>query len=175
MHVLIYRVIAFAVIATCVVTTESVTAQSILKCVDRDGHIAFQDRPCATGQREQQVVIAPAPPSVESLENSKPVRGENSPRQSAKAPARQAVIYSYECRTDSGALFFRHDHCPGSIDRSGLIGGRRSAAREKVRGTRIPRLDACRGMRSVGRDGREFDDAPSTYDRNLGRDPCRRY
>ncbi len=175
MHVYIHRAIAIMMIATSMFTTESIAAQSILKCIDREGRVAFQDEPCATGQREQPVAIVPAPPSAPSLEYSKPDRGENSRPPRAKAAVRQAIVYSFECRTESGALFYRHDHCPGSIDRSGLIGGRHSAAREKVRGTRIPRLDACRGMRSVGRDGREFDDAPSTYDRNLGRDPCRRY
>ena len=175
MHVYIYRAIAIMTIATSMFTTESVAAQSILKCIDRDGKVAFQDEPCAIGQRAQPVAIAPAPPSAPSPNYSKPDRDERAPQPRSKAAARQPIVYSFECRTGSGALFYRHDHCPASIDRSGLIGGRRSAAREKVRGTRIPRLDACRGMRSVGRDGREFDDAPSTYDRNLGRDPCRRY
>ncbi len=177
MQALIYRAIVIASIATSLISVGSAVAQSVFKCVDHDGHIAFQDYPCATGQREQHVAIAPAPPSAPSPtpEHSKPDRGENLHQQHEKASARQAIVYSYECRTGSGALFYRHEHCPGSIDRSGLIGGRRSAAREKVHGTRIPRLDACRGMRSVARDGREFDDAPSTYDRNLGRDPCRRY
>ena len=175
MQVLIYRAIAIVTIATSVFTAESVAAQSILKCIDRDGQIAFQDKPCATGQREQPVAIASAPPSAPPPEYSKPDRGENSRQPRAKAAARQAIVYSFECRTENGVLFYRHEHCPGSIDRSGLIGGRRSASREKVRGRRISRLEACRGMRSVARDGHEFDDTPSTYDRNLGRDPCRRY
>lgn len=149
--------------------------QSVFKCIDSQGRIAFQDVPCKSGLRELRIAIIASPASVPSPEYSTPDR-RGPPRQpKPRASARQAIVYSFECRTESGALFFRHDHCPGSIDRSGLIGGRRSAAREKVSGTRIPRLDACRGMRSVGRDGREFDDAPSTYDRNLGRDPCRRY
>ena len=175
MKALIYRAIVIASIAASLLAVESAVAQSVFKCVDRDGKVAFQDEPCATGQREQPVAIAPAPPSAPSPNYSKPDRDESSPQPRSKAGARQAIVYSFECRTGSGALFYRHDHCPASIDRSGLIGGRRSATREKVRATRIPRLDACRGMRTVGRDGREFDDAPSTYDRNLGRDPCRRY
>jgi hypothetical protein len=55
-----------------------------------------------------------------------------------------------------------------------LIGGGRSAMRETVQTRRIARVDACRGMRSVGRSGREFDDVTPTYDKNLGRDPCRK-
>jgi hypothetical protein len=92
----------------------------------------------------------------------------------ARRQAREPAVYSYECRTQSGALFYRHERCPASIDRSGLIGGGRSAANEKVRTRRIPRLEACRGLRSVGRTGREFDEETSTYDKNLGRDPCRK-
>lgn len=171
----ITRAITIASMAICLITAESVAAQSIFKCVDRDGRIAFQDKPCASDDREQQVVIAPPPPSAPIPDYSKPDRREDSRQQRGKPGARHPIVYSYECRTERGALFFRHEHCPGSIDRSGLIGGRRSASGEKVRGKRIPRIEACRGMRSVGRDGREFDDLPSTYDRNLGRDPCRRY
>lgn len=153
----------------------AVQAQSIYKCVDNEGHIAFQDVACKSGVSEQQVTIASAPTPAPSPEYTPPDRRDPPSQRRTKGPAREAVVYSYECATQSGSLFYRHSRCPASIDRSGLIGGRRNAARENVRARRIPRLDACRGMRSVGRDGREFDDVPSTYDRNLGRDPCRRY
>ena len=175
MHAFTNQAIAIASMAAWLIVAEPVAAQSILKCVDRDGHVAFQDKPCAAGQREQQVVIDPAPPTLPSPDYSAADRADSSRPQRSKRQVRQPIIYSFECRTQTGALFFRHDHCPASIDRSGLIGGSRSAGREKVRGSRIPRIDACRGMRSVGRDGREFDDEPTTYERNLGRDPCRRY
>lgn len=128
---------------------------------------------CASGSREQPVAIEPAPAPKSSPDYSRSQLPRYS-RQSRRAP-RKTIIYSYECRTKSGALFYRHKPCPASIDRSGLVGGGRLAPRERVSGRRIPRLDACRGMRSAGREGREFDEATSTYDRNLGRDPCRRY
>ena len=152
-----------------------VHAQSVFKCVDPEGGIAYQAVPCKSGMREKQIEIEPAP--ARSAPSAHP--GPSRPRQTnslASRPARRnAVVYSFECRTQSGALFYRHTRCPASIDRSTLMGGRHGAARETVSGQRIPRLDACRGMRSVGRDGREFDEVPSTYDRNLGRDPCRKY
>lgn len=150
-------------------------AQDVFKCINRDGEIAFQAVPCKPGMREQQIMIEPAPPVSRSPDyGSSHPHGRSKTRTPQQKP-RAEVEYSYECRTQSGALFYRHSRCPASIDRSGLIGGRRGAPREAVSGRRIPRLEACRGMRSVGRDGREFDDVPSTYDRNLGRDPCRRY
>ncbi len=150
-------------------------SQSVFKCVDRGGQTAFQDTPCAAGFREQQVAIAPAPPSVSSPDYSRPSTHDAFRKSSSKGLSRLQTIYSFECHSKSGALFYRHSRCPASIDRSGLIGGGHHAPREPVSGRKIPRLEACRGMRSAGRDGREFDDVPSTYERNLGRDPCRRY
>lgn len=149
--------------------------QSFYKCIDSQSQVSFQDVPCDPALREQKVTIASAPPADSSPEYATPDRRENSRQRRAKRSAPQAIDYSFECRTESGAVFYRHARCPGSIDRSGSIGGRRGVSHEKVQARRIPRHDACHDMRSVGRDGREFDDVPSTYDRNLGRDPCRRY
>jgi hypothetical protein len=148
---------------------------SVFKCIDSEGRVAFQDVPCKPTQHETQVAIDPAPPVSASPDYARPRQHQPEDPQSSRSRHREAVVYSFECRTRSGALFYRHDRCPASIDRSGRIGGRRSASREAVSARRMPREQACRGMRSVGRDGREFDDEPSTYERNLGRDPCRRY
>ena len=153
----------------------SAQTQSVFKCIDRDGRVAFQDKPCASGLREQQVVLAPIPPPMPSPDYSRASAQELSRERRNKAAAREKIVYSYECRTQSGSLFYRHNRCPASIDRGGAMGAHRSTTREGVSASRIPRLDACRGMRSVGRDGRDFDEVPSTYDRNLGRDPCRKY
>ena len=149
--------------------------QSIFKCVGRDNHVAFQDKPCASGLGEQHVTIAPAPPPASSPDYSRSSPHDAFHKQRSMGSPRQKIVYSFECRTKSGALFYRHSGCPGSIDLSGLIGGGRHAQPERVSRRRITRLDACRGMRSAGRDGREFDEVPSTYERNLGRDPCRFY
>jgi hypothetical protein len=147
----------------------------VFKCTDREGRIAFQASPCKPGLRETQVAIDPPPPASASPDYARASQRSAARPRSSRSASRQPVVYSFECRTRSGVLFYRHDRCPASIDRSGLTGGRRSGSREAVSARRIPRLQACRGMRSAGRDGREFDDAPSTYERNLGRDPCRRY
>ena len=149
--------------------------QSVFKCIDHEGQITFQAVPCKTGMSQHQVMIEPAPPISSSPDYGRHRQRERARARSSHRVPRKEIIYSFECRTKTGALFYRHSRCPASIDRSGLIGSGRRAPREAVSARRIPRLDACRGMRSVGRDGREFDDVPSTYDRNLGRDPCRRY
>ena len=150
-------------------------SQSVFKCIGQDNQIAFQDKPCASGLREQEIAIAPAPPPTSSPDYARPSPRDLSRERRIQSQPRQKVVYSYECRTQSGALFYRHNRCPASIDRSGLIGGRRSAAREAVSAHQIPRVEACRSMRSMGHDGHEFDEVPSTYERNLGRDPCRKY
>jgi hypothetical protein len=149
--------------------------KTVFKCIDSEGGIAFQASPCNPGLRESQVAINPEPPVSASPDYARPRQRKAATPKSSASASRRSIVYSFECRTRSGVLFYRHDHCPASIDRSGLIGGRRSASRETVSARRIPRLQACRGMRSAGRDGREFDDVPTTYERNLGRDPCRRY
>jgi hypothetical protein len=149
--------------------------ETIFKCVDSEGGIAFQAVPCKPGLRESQVAINPAPAVSASPDYARPRQRKAAAPKSSASASRQTIVYSFECRSRSGLLFYRHDHCPASIDRSGLIGGRRGASRETVSGRRIPRLQACRGMRSARRDGREFDNVPTTYERNLGRDPCRRY
>ena len=150
-------------------------AQTIYKCTNGEGGVAFQAIPCNSGMREQQIEIEPAPAhSASPAYANTPTPRQVRPRAPVSKP-RAVSDHSFECRGRNGALFYRHDRCPASIDRSGLIGGRGGAAREAVSARRIPRLEACRAMRSVGREGREFDDVPSTYERNLGRDPCRKY
>lgn len=150
-------------------------AQSVYKCTDGAGHIAYQEMSCGAGMREQLIEIEAPPPPPPRTSHSDTRARRAAPPRAARAAPRAAPVLSYECRTRSGVLFYRHDRCPPSIDRSGQIGGRHGGSREQVSAQRIPRLDACRGMRSVARDGREFDDVPSTYERNLGRDPCRKY
>lgn len=150
-------------------------AQSIYKCTDSAGHIAYQAVSCGAGMREQLIEIEAAQPLPASPSHRAVRARQPAPARAVRAAPRATLVLSYECRTRTGALFYRHDRCPSSIDRSGQTGGRHGASREQVSARRIPRLDACRGMRSVARDGREFDDAPSTYERNLGRDPCRKY
>jgi hypothetical protein len=90
---------------------------------------------------------------------------------------------SYECRLPNGEVFYRHDSCPstastGSSTTHDSIRGTWSTSSNDVSVTSRPvsREEACRKMNSagaIGRDGRARDQQVSTYDKNLGRDPCR--
>lgn len=150
-------------------------AQTIHKCVDAEGHVSYQQDRCGAGQRSEPVRLAappPAPgPAQPAVRESPAVRAQRAPR--ATRPA-GATPMSFECRSEGGAVFYRHSHCPGSIPRAGAA-AREGRGGERVRATRLPRSEACRRMRAGGRDGREHDEAISTYARNLGHDPCRRH
>ena len=168
---------AFAAIVTLTFSSPPARAegQAIFKCIDAEGSIAFQAIPCLRGAREQRITLAPAPPPSASPDYVRTTPARTRDERVAQSAQREKPVQSYECRTRSGMLFYRHDRCPSSVARGSTDGGKHGGVREPVRAQRIPRLEACRGMRSVARDGREFDDDVSTYDRNLGRDPCRRY
>ena len=160
-------------------------AESVYKCRGADGRIAFQDHACAAGAAESQVEIAPPPPVAPSPDYG---RGADAPRRSAHAAAsphastrerREAV--SYECRAANGERFYRHGTCPAHITTdagSGKRGRGGASATVAVTSEALPRGEACRRMAaagSIGRAGHARDESVSTYDRNLGRDPCRYY
>ena len=102
-------------------------------------------------------------------------------QQSASAP--NANDISYECDAANGEVFYRHDRCPEEVhlrttstydERTGrTIWQDDSAA---VSSNQISREEACRKIStagSIGRDGHKRDQQVATYDKNLGRDPCR--
>ncbi|MGH8042502.1 MAG: DUF4124 domain-containing protein [Rudaea sp.] len=158
-----------------------VRAGSVYKCVDASGATAFQDRPCAAALRQSEVEIAPAPASapaphytvVEHAERDYP-RGPV--HRTARPRARDAG--GYECRASDGRVFYRLGSCPRSLAAGSGSNGRgrsRGSSSVSVSGHPIDRADACAQMRragAIGRDGHEFDEHISTYDKNLGRDPC---
>jgi hypothetical protein len=89
---------------------------------------------------------------------------------------------SYECRADNGEVFYRHGACPRTIATAGAAsrhGARAGEARTAaVTAVPLPRGEACRRIAaagSIGRAGRARDERVSTYERNAGRDPCRRF
>ena len=150
-------------------------AQSVYKCIDRDRHVAYQQTPCAPSQVAQRIEIAPPPPAA-PLPAAVPAKAKpRAARGSTRRVPAARVVQSFECRSESGALFYRHTACPTSIPRRGPAAAAAGRSTDRVRATRIPRSDACKRMRSPGRDGREHDEDVSTYERNLGRDPCRRH
>jgi len=104
---------------------------------------------------------------------------------------RESTAQSWECRAVDGQVFYRHSGCPRTIaasdasttmrgvhhGKSSVKGGGVAAARTvSVHGVRIPREQACAQMRragALGRSGHAHDEDVTTYDKNLGRDPCR--
>ncbi|HEY0179387.1 MAG TPA: DUF4124 domain-containing protein [Dokdonella sp.] len=160
----------------------------VYKCESGDGRVAYQDRACADARRETRIAIAPSPPpapspryavasarAIASERRAPAARHESATRRihGASRRGRDAEPVSYECRAANGEVFYRHSACPRTI----ALGrdGRRGAASAPVSAIALPRAEACRrAAESVGRSGRERDDRVSTYERNLGRDPCRR-
>ena len=146
-------------------------AQSVYRCRDARGALAFQDKPCAAGQAQNEVAIEPAPVYAASPEYGvdKPARTSRAARSSSRASARNAEPMSNECRADNGEVFYRHGRCPATIRGKG-----RSATSSAVTANAIPRAEACARMAHTSHAGRERDETVSTYERNLGRDLCRR-
>jgi len=166
-------------------------AESVFKCRGSDGLVAYQDHACARNAVETQVELEPAPPVAEPNDAPEP-RADRTPRKGtrtqgahAHGATTKAEVVSYECRADNGELFYRHGACPKQISAAGTQSGaspRRKAASGAqtytVTAQALDRGEVCRRLAragSIGRAGHERDETVSTYDRNLGRDPCRRY
>jgi hypothetical protein len=161
-----------------------VRADAVYKCVGVDGAIAFQDAPCAPDRRETAVQIDPAPartPSPDYGLASTPPHTLRA-REARRNQRNDAETISYECRASNGDVFYRHSSCPHTV--AGAPGGAKasthsekgSAQKLTVSARAVSRGEACAQIHrpgAIGRHGREHDDDVSTYDRNLGRDPCK--
>lgn len=161
-------------------------AASVYKCVGTDGSIAYQGLPCAQPQQTRVIELDAAPAYQAS-----PRYAVERPLEQARgaAPRRQARYLrsdepsSYECRAADGQVFYRHGACPHSIAAERVTtassrrgGTRASAGTVAVSSRRVSRDEACAQIHAagaIGRAGREHDEDVSTYERNLGRDPCR--
>ena len=146
----------------------SASAANVYRCTTAGGAIAFQDHACAPGQRQAIVHIkaaaAYAPPPHYAL-------SKHSRRRSARrSRRRRKSSQSYECRASDGEVFYRHGGCPNTV--TSPLNPRR---RVHVSARRIPREQACSQIRragAIGRQGHEHDQVVSTYDHDLGNDPC---
>jgi hypothetical protein len=165
-----------------------VRAENVYKCVDAHGDVAYQASACTAPQA--QSVIAIAPPPAHALS---PHYVVEQPRaapltRTARATSRDrgSNETAFECRASDGRLFYRLGACPHSItadttdvatkSRARNGGKSKSAGTTNVASRRIPREQACHEIHragAIGRDGHEFDEQVSTYERNLGRDPCK--
>jgi len=166
-----------------------VRAAPVYKCTGGQGEVAYQSQPCADGQPETVIEIAPAPAYAPSPHYAV---GHDDTVHSARTATRsrserhETAPLSYECRAADGQLFYRHGSCPHSIPAAsarsasasahGKGGARGSGATVSVSAQRIAREDACHEIQragSAGRAGHEHDEVVPTYEHNLGRDPCR--
>jgi hypothetical protein len=180
----LYRVLAIGAIMMCATLggfARLAHAESVYKCRNADGLVAFQDHACSVAQSESRIDIVPAPPIGTSPDYARPSR-DDLPRSRTVSTTRgqsanRREPISYECRAANGDVFYRHGACPKQITAGGANSNprKRSGAAQTfaVSGEALPRSEACRRMASKGRSGYERDDGVSTYDRNLGRDPCR--
>jgi len=103
------------------------------------------------------------------------------PNSALPLAAANASDLSYECDAADGEVFYQHLPCPDTLPANSADCSRRvpcdaNAAPVPVVSTQIPREQACREINragAIGRKGHERDAIASTYDKNLGRDPCR--
>jgi len=151
------------------VAATSLNAATVYRCNAAGAVVAFQDQPCATGQRQSIVKITPAaayvPPPRYAVEKTGHVR-----RRTTHRRRRRKTRMSYECRASDGEVFYRHGGCPHSIPSTTQPGHRAN-----VSSRRVTRRRACAQIRragAVGRRGHEHDQVVSTYERDLGHDPC---
>jgi hypothetical protein len=171
-----------------------VRAATIYKCTADNGDIAYQSLPCAPGQHALEMDLRRAPayqPSpqyaVEHKDAESPTRLRS---QSLRAGHGLHEPMAFECRASDGQVFYRHASCPRSVaanaqtsrapsrtgTRSGASSSRGVGGTLSVSSRRVTREEACHEIHSagaIGRPGHELDDDVSTYERNLGRDPCR--
>ena len=175
MHFAQWFCIAIALVCVgCLAAVTSVDAATVYRCVGKDRVVAFQDRACSTGSKQGVLDIVSHDPAVSIVvnESERPVR---TPRQQSASVRQRRVAEptSWECRTTTGMVFYRHSRCPASLADGSDSNGR--ARRLMVSSQGMDRREACRRMRNGARDGNQFDDRVSTYERNLGRDTCRDY
>lgn len=165
-------------------------AESVYKCRNVRGDVAYQDHACANAQQETQIEIAKAPSPADSPEygvasHARPVSKADAMHASSRhgrGRGNEHEVMSYECRASNGDVFYRHSGCPKSIKAQNVAraGGRRKqqgSTSVSVSAVTLSRSEACRRLAaggSIGRAGHEHDEQVSTYDRNAGRDPCRR-
>jgi len=186
------RIACFGLLIAAAMSCAAAHAESVYKCRGADGLVAFQDHACMETQVESQVEIEPPPPAAPSPDYGRDSRAMRSTRtgggaqtlrqRSAKA---STEVVSYECHAANGEVFYRHGACPkqitGKPKTSGGSARKRGASDAQtyaVAAQPLARGEVCRQMAragSIGRAGHERDESVSTYDKNLGRDPCRRF
>lgn len=138
----------------------------------------------AAGSREN----AAAPPrasaagAVQRTPAHRRAPGKRGGTARGQPPADNAEL-SWECRIANGEVFYQHSPCPDRVtavsqQRDSATHGRHAGtpAATAVSTRALPRREACRRIHAAsasGRAGHERDEDVSSYERSLGRDPCR--
>jgi hypothetical protein len=120
------------------------------------------------------------PPESRSKRNRSAARNGAA---SGRAPAHDVSAQSWQCRIGNGEVYYQHSPCPrtaiASVElRDSRTRGRSRGAAQAVPVSAMPlsRIEACRRIHAAsksGRAGHERDEDVSSYERSLGRDPCR--
>lgn len=176
----------FALLCAALLPAAAAPAASVYKCTDAEGYIAYQATPCAAHLSSRVMALRPQPAAAATASTAptpaRPARPKppktRQLRQEAALPAQ-----SWQCRISNGEVFYQHSPCPDRVTasaerRDGATRGRSRAAPAAlaVSARPLPRDEACRLIHAPSasdRSGHERDEDVGTYERNLGRDPCR--
>ncbi len=176
----------------------NVTAKRLYRC-DSGNSASYQDSPCAKPESQKvvgHIVVEEVPAEhASSWVSQAPAAPAASPPGSRQMPHQSsnpaALVreepQSFRCVASNGAVFYRHDRCPSTVDHKTFHSAHydRSTGNQVVTSTptystvtteKVSRKEACREMGTIAnrsRRDRNRDGAASTYERNLGRDPCR--
>lgn len=154
-----------------------VRATTVYKCTDADGGVSYQSAACASSQHASAIELAPVPAAAPSPQYAiDPVRAMPTQRRDVRV-ARTKTEMANECRTSDGDVFYRLGKCPHSVsEKTEDHRGKSATHSVSVSSHPVTRAMACSEMSragAAGRKGRDYDETISTYDRNLGKDPCK--
>jgi len=184
------------ILLAAVVVAAPAHALTIYKCTNTDGNVAYQDSPCGTRARGHEFALRAEPPATHAsvTQSVTPTQQTHSARSRGPATVgatrriRTPVVSvqsdaSWECRAANGDVFYQHAPCPAAV--AGSVESRHAPSRGHSRtnsaaiavtGRPVSRVEACRRIHAASasdRPGHDRDEDVSTYERNLGRDPCR--
>jgi hypothetical protein len=109
-----------------------------------------------------------------------PVQTPRQPDPQSQSAISTSPAPSFKCLTADGKVFYRHDACPAASPVVVVtdVQTRRGIRQVKtvdyvpVSSAPVSQEEACREIRKTSRSSK-MDQKYSSYDRNLGRDPCR--